>query len=372
MTVEVRLQHRFGDFMLDAEFAAGMGVSALFGPSGSGKSTVVNAVSGLLKPDAGRIVVGDEVLFDSAAGIALPTWRRRIGYVFQDARLLPHLSVRQNLLFGRWLRRRDVAAAGTGAIALEHVVDVLNLGHLLGRRPGALSGGEKQRVGIGRALLSCPRMLLMDEPLASLDHARRLEVLDYLNRIRHELKLPVLYVTHSLDEVMRLADQVVLFKEGRTISQGAPADVLNVHRDALDGAAESPGTVLETRIVAHDAQYGLTELAVNGSDTIRLRVPRAGGEAGDVCRILVRERDVAVATSPPVDTSVLNVLRARVATLRDLGDSVEVGATLLGDDAGTLTSTALRARITRFSADQLQLAPGRDVYLLIKSVALTR
>ena len=368
MTVEVRLQHRFGSFALDVDFAAGMGVSALFGPSGSGKSTVVNAVSGLLKPDTGRIVVDGDVLFDSSAGICLPPWRRRIGYVFQDARLMPHLTVRQNLLFGRWLRRRDVAAAGAGAIALAHVVDVLDLAPLLGRRPGALSGGEKQRVGIGRALLSCPRMLLMDEPLASLDHARRLEVLDYLNRIRHELKLPVLYVTHSLDEVMRLADQVVLFKEGRTISQGAPADVLNVHRDALDSAAESPGTVLETRIVAHDARYGLTELAVNGSDTIRLRVPRAGGEAGDACRIRVRERDVAIATSAPVDISVLNVLRARVATLRDLGDSVEVGATLLGDATGT----TLRARITRFSADQLQLTPGRDVYLLIKSVALTR
>ncbi len=368
MTVEVRLQHRFGDFSLDAEFAAGMGVTALFGPSGSGKSTVVNAVSGLLKPDAGRIVVGNDILFDSSADVALPTWRRRIGYVFQDARLLPHLTVRQNLLFGRWMRRRDIAAAGTGAIALAHVVDVLNLGHLLGRRPGALSGGEKQRVGIGRALLSCPRLLLMDEPLASLDHARRLEVLDYLNRIRHELALPVLYVTHSLDEVMRLADQVVLFKDGRTISQGAPADVLNLHRDALDSTAESPGTVLETRIVAHDARYGLTELAVNGSDTVRLRVPRASGEAGDACRILVRERDVAIATSPPLDIRVLNVLAARVATLRDLGDSVEVGATLLGDKAGTV----LRARITRFSADQLHLAPGREVYLLIKSVALTR
>ncbi|BET11147.1 molybdenum ABC transporter ATP-binding protein [Pandoraea sputorum] len=371
MTVEVRLQHRFGSFVLDAEFAAGTGVTALFGPSGSGKSTVVNAVSGLLKPDAGRIVVGDDVLFDSAAGIALPTWRRRIGYVFQDARLMPHFTVRQNLLFGRWLRRRDVAAAGSGAIALEHVVDVLNLGHLLDRRPGALSGGEKQRVGIGRALLSCPRMLLMDEPLASLDHARRLEILDYLNRIRHELKLPVLYVTHSLDEVMRLADQVVLFKEGRTISQGAPADVLNLHRDALDGTVESPGIVLETRIVAHDAQYGLTEVAVHGDEAIRLRVARASGQPGDRCRILVRERDVAVATSAPVDTSVLNVLPATIMTLRDLGDSVEVDATLQGH-RGLDRGTVLRARITRLSADQLQLYPGREVYLLIKSVALTR
>jgi molybdate transport system ATP-binding protein len=368
MTVDVRIQHRFGAFTLDAAFAAGTGVTALFGPSGSGKSTVVNAVSGLLEPDAGRIVVGDEVLFDSTARVCLPTWRRRIGYVFQDARLLPHLTVRQNLLFGRWLRRRDVAAAGAGAIAFEHVIEVLNLGHLLTRRPGALSGGEKQRVGIGRALLSCPRMLLMDEPLASLDHARRLEVLDYLNLIRHELKLPVLYVTHSLDEVMRLADQVVLFREGRTITQGAPADVLNVHREALEGAEQAAGTVLETRIVAHDAQYGLTELAVNGNAAVRLRVPRAGGETGDACRILVRARDVAVATAPPVSTSVLNVLPARVATLRNLGDSVEVGATLLGDPA----ATAVHARITRYSADQLQLAPGRDVYLLIKSVALTR
>ncbi|WP_287496602.1 molybdenum ABC transporter ATP-binding protein [Pandoraea sp. CB10b_02] len=368
MTVDVRIQHSFGAFALDAAFAAGTGVTALFGPSGSGKSTVVNAVSGLLKPDAGRIVVGDQVLFDSAARVCLPAWRRRIGYVFQDARLLPHLSVRQNLLFGRWLRRRDVAAAGPGAIALEHVVEVLDLGHLLARRPGALSGGERQRVGIGRALLSCPRLLLMDEPLASLDHARRLEVLDYLNRIRHELRLPVLYVTHSLDEVMRLADQVVLFREGRTIMQGGPADVLNVHRDALDGTAEAPGTVLETRIVAHDARYGLTELAVNGNPAVRLRVPHTGAAAGDACRILVRARDVAVASSPPVNTSVLNVLPARVATLRELGDAVEVAATLAGDAAGT----AVHARITRYSADQLQLAPGRDVYLLIKSVALTR
>lgn len=366
MTVEVRLQHRFGPFALDAEFAVGTGVTALFGPSGSGKSTVVNAVAGLLAPDAGRIVVDGDVLFDSAAGVAVPTWRRRVGYVFQDARLLPHLSVRHNLLFGRWLRRREIAAAGTGAIALEHVVDVLNLGHLLGRRPAALSGGEKQRVGIGRALLSCPRLLLMDEPLASLDHARRLEVLDYLNRIRHELRLPVLYVTHAVDEVMRLADQVVLFQEGKSVAQGAPADVLNLHRDSLEGSAEAPGTVLETRIVGHDAAYGLTELTLGDArQGHRLRVPRVAGETGDVCRMLVRARDVAIATSMPIDSSVLNVLPARVAGLRDLGDAVEVRAQIDG-------GPAIQARITRYSADRLQLMVGRDIYLLIKSVALTR
>ncbi|GAB3627419.1 molybdenum ABC transporter ATP-binding protein [Pandoraea terrae] len=376
MTVEVSLQHRFGAFSLDANFAAGMGVTALFGPSGSGKSSVINAVAGLFRPDAGRIAVDGEVLFDSAGGIALAPHRRRVGYVFQDARLLPHLSVEHNLLFGRWFRRRE---AGAAAVPFDHVVDVLNLSHLLGRHPGALSGGEKQRVGIGRALLACPRLLLMDEPLASLDQARRHEVLEYLDRIRHELRLPVLYVTHALDEVMRLADQVVLFQDGRTVSQGAPADVLNLHREALDGLGDEPGTLLETTVVGHDAGYGLTELRFSGG---RLRVPRVAGATGDPCRILVRARDIAVATELPAASSVLNVLPARVEALRLLGDAVEVracvsardndGAVNRADAAGIDHPTTLVARITRYSADQLRLTPGTDVFLLIKSVALTR
>lgn len=364
MTVEVNLQHRFGAFSLDVDFAAGMGVTALFGPSGSGKSSVINAVAGLFRPQAGRIAIDDHVLFDSHTGVSLSPHRRQLGYVFQDARLLPHLSVRHNLLFGRWFRRR--ARGGTSSVTLDHVVDVLNLAHLLHRRPGALSGGEKQRVGIGRALLACPRMLLMDEPLASLDHARRLEVLDYLNRIRHELRLPVLYVTHSLDEVMRLADQVVLFQDGRTVSQGAPADVLNLHRDVLGHTGNEPGTLIEATIVSHDAHYGLTDLQFPGG---HLRVPRVAGMPGDTCRIHVRANDVAIANVRPDASSVLNILPARVETLRVLGDAVEVRAQT--SEPG-IDAVSLAARITRYSADQLQIAPGKDVFLLIKSVALKR
>jgi ABC-type nitrate/sulfonate/bicarbonate transport system ATPase subunit len=216
--IEVAVAHRLGAFQLDANFTSNGRLTALFGRSGSGKTSLVNIIAGLIRPAAGASLVDGQVLVDTKAGIFMPKHRRRIGYVFQEARLFPHLTVRQNLLFGRWFAPRD-AVAGSD---LAGVLDLLGIGHLLERRPGALSGGEKQRVAIGRALLSKPRLLLMDEPLASLDEARKAEILPYIERLRDEIGIPIVYVSHSVAEVARLATTLVTVDQGA--HQGLRAD----------------------------------------------------------------------------------------------------------------------------------------------------
>ncbi len=219
--LDIEVRHAFGGFALDVRFEASPGATVLFGRSGSGKTTIVNAVAGLLKPDAGRIAAGDWVLFDSARGINLQPRHRRIGYIFQEGRLFPHLTVRQNLLYGAWFAPKDAPRED-----MARVVDLLGVGHLLDRRPGALSGGEKQRVAIGRALLSAPRLILADEPLAALDEARKAEILPYFERLRDEVAVPILYVSHSAAEVARLATTVVMLEQGRVARQGSAAEVL--------------------------------------------------------------------------------------------------------------------------------------------------
>ncbi len=208
------------DFTLDATFATGDGVTALFGPSGSGKSTIIRLLAGLERPEEGRITLGDTVLLDTAQGLAVPPHRRRIGLVFQDALLFPHLSVKANLTYGRWFTPR-----GERRIGFDPVVEVLGIGHLLDRRPSTLSGGERQRVAIGRALLTSPRLLLMDEPLASLDQARKQEILPFIERLREAFALPVIYVSHAVEEVTRLASRVVRLDAGRVVAEGTPAEV---------------------------------------------------------------------------------------------------------------------------------------------------
>jgi molybdate transport system ATP-binding protein len=211
----VDIDKKLGMFSLSAMFAGESGVTALFGPSGAGKTTIVNLIAGLLAPDRGRILVGDEILFDSAGQIDLPAWRRRIGTVFQDGRLFPHLSVARNLDYGRWIGglARDEAQ-------FSHVTELLDIGPLLARRPGALSGGERQRVALGRALLMRPRMLLLDEPMASLDAARKREILPYFQRLRDETRLPMIYVSHDAAEVKQIANHVVMIEEGRVTATG--------------------------------------------------------------------------------------------------------------------------------------------------------
>jgi molybdate transport system ATP-binding protein len=209
------------DFRFDATFAAGAGLTALFGPSGSGKTTTIRLLAGLEKPATGRITLGDQVLLDSARRLDVPPHRRRIGLVFQDALLLPHLSVKANLTYGRFF-----TPTPERRIAFDDVVDVLGVGHLLARRPATLSGGERQRIAIGRALLASPRLLLMDEPLASLDAARKAEILPFIEKLRDAFAIPIIYVSHQPDEVMRLAAQVVMFTEGQVTASGPPAGLL--------------------------------------------------------------------------------------------------------------------------------------------------
>jgi molybdate transport system ATP-binding protein len=221
MSLEVTAKTKLGDFALDASFVSEGRLTAIFGPSGSGKTTLINVVAGLLRPARGRVAVDGTILLDTESGSDVPCYKRRLGYVFQEGRLFPHLSVRQNLLYGRWF-----APTGRRYAAFDEVVDLLDLRGLLGRGTNQLSGGEKQRVAIGRALLASPRLLLMDEPLSSLDEARKREVMPYLQRLRDHTRVPILYVSHSVAEVTRLATMVVLMAEGRVVAVGPTADVM--------------------------------------------------------------------------------------------------------------------------------------------------
>ena len=353
--LSVSARHARGDFVLDAAFSAETaGVVALFGASGAGKTTLVDAIAGLVRPDAGQIVLGDRVLFDSAAGIDLRPERRRIGYVFQDGRLFPHLSVRRNLLYGQRFAPSDRRFA-----SLERIVALLGLEDLLQRRPGTLSGGERQRVALGRALMAQPALLLMDEPLAALDLPRKAQIIDYIERLRDEIGVPIVFVSHAVDEVARLAGTIVVLAGGRVAAVGPTAEVMaRLDLDPLAGI-EAAGAVLEATVQEHDAAYGLTALAVPGGI---LRVPRLNLAPGHRLRVRVRARDVSLATAEPRETSVLNVFRGRVVEIGPRrGASVDVAV-----DIGA----RLTARITARSADALGLAPGTEVYALVKSVAV--
>jgi molybdate transport system ATP-binding protein len=351
MTLRIRVQHAFAGFDLDVDADLPAGVSVLFGPSGSGKTTVINAVAGLIRPDQGRIVVDGWVLTDTASRHNIAPHRRRIGYIFQDARLFPHLSVRQNLAYGRWFAPRDAQAT-----SMDRTVEMLGIGHLLSRRPATLSGGEKQRVAIGRALLSGPRLILADEPLAALDEARKAEILPYFERLRDEVAVPILYVSHASAEVARLATTVVALRAGRVIACGPPAQVLG---DVGVVGARGAASLLTARVVAHHAD-GLTELATAAG---RLWLPRIADAAGATLRVRIMAQDVILSRDRPVGLSALNILQGTISDLR-LGDGPGVMVTL------TVGEDRLAARITRRSAEALGLAPGQTCHAVIKSVAV--
>lgn len=359
MTLHLSLTHNFPGFTLQVAFDAPPGVTALFGRSGSGKTTVINAVAGLLRPDQGRITANGTVLLDTETGRDLPAHRRRIGYVFQDARLFPHLTVRQNLLYGRWFAPRQ-AAPGKAA-NLARIVDLLDIAPLLDRRPAALSGGEKSRVAIGRAILSDPRLLALDEPLAALDEARKAEILPYLERLRDELHLPILYVSHAMAEVARLANTIVLMEAGRVTAAGPTAEILSDPATAPGLGLREAGALLSARIDAHDAD-GLTRLY---SAAGPLWLPRVAAPPGTPLRIRILAQDVMLATTRPQDISALNILPA---TIRDIRPGDGPGA-LVRLDAGGET---ILARITRRSADALALAPGKPVFAILKAVSVAQ
>lgn len=357
MSLTVDIRHRLPGLALEIAFEAPGGVTALFGRSGAGKTSVINAVAGLLRPDAGRVTLEETPLFDSAAGINLPAHRRELGYVFQDARLFPHLSVQRNLTYGRRF-------AGTRpGPDLPEVCALLGLEALLERRPDTLSGGERQRVAIGRALLTRPRMLLMDEPLAALDNARKGEILPYLERLRDETGLPILYVSHAVAEVARLATTIVVIDAGRVVRAGPAGAVLSDPGLARQFGVREAGAVLPARVAAHHDD-GLTELSVSGG---RLFLPRLARASGAPTRVRILAHDVILSDREPAGLSALNVLPVRVVALRE-GDGPGVICQLqCGEDL-------LLARVTRRSAAALALSDaqteGRVMWAVVKSVSV--
>ncbi len=353
MSLSVDIRHAMGAFRLNVTFEAPDGVTVLFGRSGSGKTSVVNAVAGLLAPDAGRIVLEGRVLFDSTARRNVPVHRRRLGYVFQEGRLFPHLTVRENLLYA------DRVTGSGAAAGLNRVVDMLGVAHLLDRRPGALSGGEAQRVAIGRALLSDPVMLLMDEPLAALDGARKAEILPYLERLRTEAGVPILYVSHNVSEVARLATHVVVLEDGAVVKAGASGAMLADPGVARIMGVRDAGAVLQARVLRHSGD-GLTELAFSGGI---LCLPEVEAPVGSDLRVRILAQDVMLAIEAPRGISALNILPVTVLALRR-GQGPGVMVQLR---AG---SDTLLARITRRSAEALALREGSACFAVLKSVAV--
>ncbi|MCZ4353003.1 molybdenum ABC transporter ATP-binding protein [Roseovarius aestuarii] len=356
MNLSVDIRHGFDDFSLEADFEAGAGVTALFGPSGAGKSTIAAAICGLLTPNAGRITLDGQVLFDSASGICVPVHRRRIGVVFQDGRLFPHLDVASNLAFGARYAPDTESAQDAGAIAR-----MLGIEGLMLRRPGTLSGGEKQRVAMARALLMRPRLLIMDEPLAALDGPRKDEILPYLERLRDAGSVPIIYVSHAVAEIARLANQMVVLRGGRVMRTGDVTEVLaDPAMVPMIGVREA-GAVLHARVAGVEAG-GLTQLAISGGI---LRVPGAGMSKGQPIRIRILAQDVLIALEHPQGMSSRNILPAVVEGLHR-GDGPGVAVALrLGDDR-------LLARITADAADELNLRPGLSCFAILKATAVAR
>ncbi|PDT36234.1 MULTISPECIES: molybdenum ABC transporter ATP-binding protein [Sinorhizobium] len=353
MSLEVEARHRIGSFAIDAAFRSEGGVTALFGRSGSGKTSLINIVAGLLRPDRGRIVLDGDVIADSEERLFTPVHRRHFGYVFQEARLFPHLSVRHNLAYGRWF-----AGAGKSDSEFHKVVEMLGIGDLLERRPSTLSGGERQRVAVGRALLAAPRLLLMDEPLAALDEARKAEILPYLERLRDETKIPIVYVSHSVAEVGRLAERIVVIEEGRVKASGTASAILNQPAAAI--VRRETGALVEGVVVSHDSQHRLTVVLAG---ECLIRIPHLVSTPGNRLRLYIAGRDVMLATTKPEGISALNVLKG---TIIDLSPAQEGSVDVRVDCGGNV----IVSRITALSRETLGLEPAKPVHAIIKTVAL--
>lgn len=352
--ISVDISTRLDSFALDVAFDSDARIVALFGASGAGKSMTIGAIAGLSHPSRGRIALENRVLLDTARRISVPRHRRRVGLVFQDAQLFPHLSVRQNLGYGRWF-----APKGEEGVAFDQVVGTLGISHLLARHPATLSGGERQRVAIGRALLANPRVLLMDEPLASLDEPRKREIMPLIARVAQEFATPIVYVSHSVDEVARLASDVVVLDHGKVVARGAPDDVFAAMKLASGDPRLPRLSLLSGTVAERDETYGLTRIAHPAGAIWLTGLLDVGGDA----RVAIRATDVALATARPSQLSVRTVLEGVVETIEIDGPSASVTLTLKGDGR-------LVASLTRKSADELGLAAGKNVFALVKSVAL--
>lgn len=369
MSIAVNIHHRVKAFALDADFRIeGPGITALFGPSGSGKSTIINIIAGLNRPDRGQIQIGNRILFDHARRINIPVRKRRVGYVFQDARLFPHKTVRDNLYFGA---RRNPHKLDRDEQA--SIIDMLGIGPLLDRRPGNLSGGEKQRIALGRALLANPDILLLDEPLSALDHNRKEEILPYLEQLRDQRRLPILYVSHAIDEVARLADNMVVIENGKTLASGSVFEMLGrSDLPPLSGQFDT-GTVLSARVVSRDPKAQVSFLDCGGQ---RFVVPYLGKTATISVRLHIRARDVMIARTPPTGISANNVIPVTIIKMAGgKDDTIDLSLCLGHDaDASLLSETSgrptLHARITNWSSSRLGLGLHQKVYAVIKSVTV--
>ncbi len=355
LRIDIRKQRE--DFTLDVSIDVPTpGTIALFGRSGCGKSTLVSAIAGLLAADRARVVLGDVVLEDTDAKVRVPVERRRIGYVFQDSRLFPHLNVSANLRFGE---RR--AAAVHRFVEFDHVVDLLGLSALLQRRPHELSGGERQRVALGRALLSQPRLMLLDEPLAALDEPRREEVLPYLERLRDEFAIPMVYVSHRFDEVLRLATHVVVMERGSVATQGSP-EAVSRHPALREIVGDDAiGAVLTGSIASCDPSTGLASIAI-GSAVVHTYLPDA--QPGAIVRVQLLARDLILAIHPVEGLSVRNRLAGTVVSIDAEDRESELIEVDIGGDAIVL------ARVTRAASAALALRPGLAIWVLVKSVSV--
>lgn len=347
------------DFALDVVHDMPLeGITSLFGPSGSGKSTLLRIIAGLERGAGGRIAFGNEVWQNDAKGVFVPPNRRGCGYVFQDARLFPHLSVAGNLRFAD-KRSRSVDSP----VTFDDVVAALDLPRLMHRRPATLSGGERQRVAIARTLLTRPRLLLMDEPLTGLDLNRKAEILPYIEHLPRQFGVPMVYVTHAIDEVARLAQRMLVLSDGRKIADGSVTEVLErLDLQPATGRFEA-GVVLTARVAGHDTSYHLTELDHHGQSIV---MPMVDVAVGSMVRLRIRARDVALATQRPAGISVRNILRGTVAEI------AEEPETAFAETLVDVGGARVRARLTRAAVAELALRPGAEVYVLIKSIAFDR
>jgi molybdate transport system ATP-binding protein len=367
--LSVSLNKRREEFTLQVAFDAPTpGVVALFGRSGCGKSTTTDLIAGLLEPDSGQVTLDGTLLVDTRSGLSVSAERRRIGYVFQDARLFPHRSVVGNLRYGQ-KRAKGVEQR----IGFDDVVSLLGLAPLLQRRPNQLSGGERQRVALGRALLSQPRLLLLDEPLASLDAARREEVLPYFEALRDGLSIPMIFVSHQFDEVLRLATHVVLLDNGRVAAQGSPGEISLAPALRAIVGPDAVGAVLDGVVTSIDAERKLAELRLAGG-TLRISsrdlptpYSSTGTElahwVGRTVRVQLLARDIILATEPPRGLSVRNAIEGVV---EDIADDDEHAALIRVDVGGEI----VLSRVTQAAVEALRLQRSMRVWVLIKAISL--
>lgn len=355
--IRARFDIRYGAFALNVDLdIPGRGVTALFGPSGSGKTTILRALTGIERFKGAYLSVNQHVWQDDAQGIFLPTHKRPLGYVFQEASLFAHLPVRGNLEFG--MRR---VPPDERRVSLDQAVELLDIGHLMDRKPDRLSGGERQRVAIARALATSPRLLLMDEPLAALDPRRKEEIMPYLQRLHDELDIPVVYVSHSPDEVARLADHLILLENGKVIASGDAADLLT-RLDLHVAHGDAASALVTATIVEHDEAFHLMRAEFSGGS---LLLPQQNARIGQAVRIRVQARDVSLTLAPQEGTSVLNSVPAIVTEVA----AESVGQVMVGLDAN---GTRLLSRITHKSATAMKLEVGLPVYAQIKGVAILK